>query len=125
MISITMRDSEKFYKTSQFVQLQSEWDEKLRQSGFVDIEDDYGMLRTPDSRTVSFKNREKIRDFFAEVGHFVSHNVDLPEREKRVLTLYAEGVYLVKIAEEIRMSLNTVKNIIYKYKRIIMGCRAD
>jgi hypothetical protein len=109
----------KFFKTQEFLSLQKEWREKLSRGGFADIEDPKGHLKTPDRRTIGFQNRDRIRDFFMDLDHYLTEHPEIPAEHRSVLEMYSEGFYLVHISKECKMSLTKVKVIISTYKKRI------
>lgn len=109
------------YNTKEFKLLQSKWYAKLAEEGFDDIEDKNEMLKQPNRRTIAWKNRDVIRDFYDSVNDFLRNNKKLSKKHRNVLELWAKGIYLVKIAEQFSIPLITVKSIVRKYKRLILS----
>lgn len=99
------------------------WEQKLKDSGFTDIEGPNGEIKTYDRRTVSWDNRDGIRDFFIKLDHFLesSNSVGIPDIELRILKFYSAGVQLKTISHEVQCSYAKVKMIISKYKDQILG----
>lgn len=98
--------------------IKEEWYQKLRESGFRDIEDANGRLKTPNSRTKGFQDREALLDFFLKLSAYLEETRDIPPRDRRVLELYCDGTYIKIIAVQVGVSRTTVKDIIRKYKTV-------
>lgn len=103
-----------------FSALKAEWDLRLEQTGFDDIEDRYGRLKSPDTRTISFEDREAVLEFYLALDAFLNAN-KLPRRDRRILELHSCGIQTVKIAGMTKVPLRTVKWLIRRYKLIILG----
>lgn len=106
-------------KPKDYLELQREWNLKLKESGFVDIEDAKNRLKTPDSRTQNFQDREALLNFFLELDCYLQHN-DLPEKHRRILELYSQGLRLNQISIAQSISLTVIKDVISKYKKKIL-----
>lgn len=111
----------KFYQTKKFQKLNRVWRSELARSGFEDIEDKRGLLKHPDSRTIAFPNREVISNFFSELGFFLGNTPDLPARDRKILELYAEGIWIQDICKRTKASDSTVRNTIKRYKKRLLG----
>lgn len=105
-----------FFKKKEFLKLQKEWKDKLKQSDFVDIEEASERLKYPDKRTIAFNNRDMIASFYSELGHMIETR-DIPAKDKNILELYCQGTYVVRIAQSMMMSRHAVHRIIKKYKK--------
>lgn len=110
----------KFYKDPRFIELKIEWQFKLKESGFIDVEDHRERLRQYDRRTIGWENRDRIRDFFIRLEQFLEEN-DVKEVERNILTLYIQGAPLREIAVRLGLGLGRtkVKDTIRKYKRLL------
>lgn len=113
------------FDSKEFRKLQAKWYKKLEKSGFDDIEDINGHCRSPDRRTISWKNRDAIRDFYMNLDGFLHEMESVPRRDKRVLKLWTKGTYLVDIAKKTGLSIITVKRIVYKYKEFVLRWSSD
>jgi hypothetical protein len=107
-------------KPKEFQKLRRLWRKNLEESGFSDCEDQKGRLKRPDNRTIGFQNRERIRNFFMALDHYLTDHPDLPRRERYVLSLYSEGWPLIEIAHAAEIGLTQTKAIFRKYKPIIL-----
>ncbi len=114
------------YNTKEFKQLREHWYKKLADEGFDDLERSSqtgrysDILKTPDKRTVAWQNQLVIRDFYLALDTYLT-TAEIPERDRRILELWSEGTYLIDIARQSNLSYKTIKNIIAKYKAIIIS----
>lgn len=99
-------------------EIKSEWYLKLKQTGFVDIEDEYGRIKNHDRRTIAFENRDKILDFFLTLDNFLITQT-LPDLHREILQAYTEGTYIKQICKRVKRSDAYVRNVIRHYKKII------
>ena len=102
-----------------FLKSKAEWDRRLAESGFEDIEAPNKALK-PNLRTVAWTNRDRIRDFFLALDSYLSKTA-LPERDRAVLEAYSAGKYIKDIAVLVNQSRSTVKNVIRRYRKLITG----
>jgi hypothetical protein len=109
----------KFTKKQEFIQIQAEWDKKLKILGFEDIEDRKGNLYKPDIRTQAYQNQDRIREFFLTLDHLMSVYPEMPPFERKVLELLSQGVRLNIIVEQTHASDRHVRNVITRYKHLI------
>lgn len=105
---------------SSYRQLKAEWYKRLKESGFIDLEDRRGNLFQPDTRTIAWQNRERILEFFIQFDYYLTHNSTLSQRDRHILTRWSEGTYLVDISKELRISLSTINKVIAHHKRIVL-----
>jgi len=108
-------------KRDEFLKLQSHWYELLRQQGFKDIEDKKGRLKQKDKRTIAYQNKDSIEAFFTELGFYLSEHLEIPKLDREILELYAQGIYIIHIADEVNKSRWKVIQVIKKYKKIILN----
>lgn len=108
------------FRQQKFRDLQSQWYEKLKESGFNDIENKKEKLKEYDRRTISFDNRDIIRDFFIRLDHFVTNSSNIPKLHRQILELYSDGRYLGEIAKQVRCSRSKIKLVVYHYKKLII-----
>jgi hypothetical protein len=102
------------------LKIQREWYAKLEKEGFVDIEKPQGHLKEQNRRTIAFQNRERIREFFTELGHFLSNTPGLPILHQRILSLYCDGKHIKFIAESTDRSTRNIRQIIAGYRDRIL-----
>lgn len=88
--------------------LQAEWYQKLKDLGFRDIEDGRGNLKQYDRRTVAWLAKEQVEEFYNRLGEYIHSHEGLSPMHEHILTRYAEGVHINKIAKEIRRCRRTV-----------------
>ncbi len=113
------------YNTKEFKELQKAWYDRLKKDGFEDIEDSFGLLRNQNQRTISWENRDEIRDFYLKVGRYLFKTKGIPRIHRNILKKWAEGEYQVDIAKKSKASLRTVKYVVEKYKKIIINWSED
>ncbi len=99
-----------------FKALQIEWRIKLEESGFVDQEDAKGNLKNFDRRTIAFDNRELIQEFFTWLEHALTHG-RVPECDRPILELYAQGIHQTEMAKRLNLSRSTLFKVIDRYKK--------
>lgn len=103
------------------LKLQLEWYAKLRESGFKDVEDRHGNLKQHNIRTIAYRNQDVIRDFFTDLGEYLSSEV-LSELHLTILSDYVEGMHIKKIAIHVKKSERTVRTIIGQHRdRVLRG----
>lgn len=107
------------FRHPKFRELQSRWYDKLKESGFNDIENKKEKLKEYDRRTIAFDNRDAIRDFFIRLDHFITKSHTLPPPHKKILELYSNGLYLSEIAQQMNCSRSKIKLVVYHYKKLI------
>lgn len=110
----------KFYQTKQFKELDSKWRKKLEKSGFPDIEDGKGNLKTYDRRTIAWDNRTRVSTFFTKLEAFLCDDDSLGRRQKRILKLYAEGARVTEISKRTHVTKRYVHYVITKTRRLIL-----
>jgi len=117
----------KFFQTKEFQALNREWKVKLAKDGFHDIENEReALVQKHDSRTVSFRNRTKIRDFYLKLDHYLTNTPGVPDKHRQVLALYAVGTFIKGkkgIVAQTGLTHKQVRNIVDKYKAILLHTR--
>jgi Mor family transcriptional regulator len=103
-----------------FLAIQKEWAKRLRESGFNDIEDFKGRLKSPDKRTIAFQNQERIREFHIQLADYLA-TFAVPELHKQILEMYTQGEYAVRIAKKLNYSERWIRKIIKRYQKEITG----
>lgn len=100
--------------------LAKEWREKLADSGFSDIEDDKGRLKSHNTRTSIYETRDATAAFYGLVDAYLT-TAQLTRLERRILELYSNGEHIKNIAFDVYRSDAYVKNCIYKHRDIILN----
>lgn len=100
--------------------LRREWNQKLAESGFVDIEDERGQLKRMTERPFSQHVAEATSQFYELLGVYLQTQKDLTRLERRILELYSEGMKLDDIAFDVYRSRAYVKNKIYHHRDRIL-----
>ena len=109
-----------FFKTSEFLALKKEWEEKLKQSGFVDIENDKGLINSYNHRTNIYRTKEETSRFYSLLTDYLNDTQTINVRDRLVLTLYSEGVKVsgdISIMSMTGWSRRTIHYIIAIHKR--------
>lgn len=101
-------------------ELKRQWDQILNESGFEDIEDSKGNLKSKDRRTISFDSRNIILEFHLSLSEFLETTDKLPPLHRKILELYSCGIYIKVIAQKVECSDRWVRKIIKDYQLIIL-----
>lgn len=96
---------------------QASWYQKLRQTGFKDIEDSQGRLHT---WSISFINTKPIRqdriDYFRLAAQFL-HDKKFPSKQAKLIwSMHSEGLSRVFIAKKLRLGESKVRAVIEKLR---------
>lgn len=102
-------------------ELKKVWYAKLKEVGFVDIEDDRQNLKAHNTRTIAFENRDIILDFFLRLDAYLLETKDIPDIHRLILELYSKGEKIKRIAFTVRMTRQSIHKIINRYKGVING----
>lgn len=108
------------YQNKQFKQLKDEWYKKLKDSGFNDIEDEFGLLKHHDIRTQAWINQKRIQAFFLALDDYLTNQPGIYPKDRKVLELWSEGKFFTEISDILQISIHTVKLIAYKHKQIVL-----
>lgn len=112
----------KFYRTKSFVKLSREWQRKLEEDKFPEIESKWGLLISQDTRTIGYANACRISDFYSMLGNFISHK-KLPIEDKKILSLYMEDKSIQEIADAMGRGTTKIKTTIRRYKAEVLQAR--
>lgn len=110
------------FKSQQFLKLRAQWNKKLEDEGFSDIESNRERLKEYDRRTLTFDTKEMVFEFFYRLDHFLTeHENDphIPELHKKILSFYSQGRQIIEIAKEVGLSDRTLRRILAPYKKLI------
>lgn len=103
-------------KDAEFLKIQRQWYARLRNEGFIDIENEREKLRDKNRRTIGFEDREYIREFFTEIGyHLLNRPPNIPKLHTDILLHYIEGMYINDIAVEVKRGRRWVNHILALY----------
>lgn len=123
-------DDTNFYKTKTFIALRKKWNEKLKRSGFEDIEVERPTVLGKGKMNVSiveslkmhhnhlFQNysddfiRER-REYFRRAGRFNEHYKFKDRRDKFIWNLHAQGLSLREIKKAIKRTKLKHQNLNY------------
>lgn len=103
-----------------YSKLKTEWEAKLKASGFEDIEKPTGALKTYDRRTLAWENKELILEFFLKLDQYLTKNGNIDQLDRQTLELYSAGKRIKHITEVTHRSDAWVRSTIRKYKRMIL-----
>lgn len=112
--------TEKFYQDAKFLTLKREWDQKLSESGFEDIENEYGELE-PDRGAVAVRRNPARADalaaYFTEAeAMLATHVFDSPE-DRAIWTHHARGSTEHEVARLVGVTRQTVNRRLTKYRK--------
>lgn len=110
------------FRTQEFLTLKEYWDLKLKESGFEDIEKN-GQLKQKNRSTIAFQNRDKIIAFFDKLLSYLNESTDIPDLDRKILSLYAEGIRIQGkngIIQKVDRSDSFIRNTIRRYKILIL-----
>jgi|SRR6185312_76581 len=93
--------------------LEKKWDKILKSEGLT--------LKQGDHRTVRFKNKDIILNFFLYLDTLLTHHPGMDKFEYNVLTQYSNGLSLLQITKNLRVSRNRVNRVIKRYQGIILA----
>ncbi len=108
----------------QLKKLQMKWNQKLKKSGFNDIEYKDGSLKKDgDKNTVGFQNQTLIRDRISWIENIYME--DASAKDRRILALYVQGVHLNDIARKTKNTYPAIRWAIGKalkaYTQVFCG----
>jgi hypothetical protein len=109
---------------AEFKKLQKQWYEKLKETGFKDIESQ-GQTSTHGSPKLNEVLKKTLEDYWTLIRHKVCDDLTTYRNEidKYVLNRYAEGAKLTIIARELKNKKTprhrqTIRDIIRRYEMI-------
>lgn len=125
-----MSPSNKF-NTPEFKRLKSEWDQKLKDSGFEDAEQPDERLKLWSSQFFRVRQNPVLdnakEEYYRLAGHFLHDYPFQSELDRAVWSQHAEGVSTRDIADKLKNSEASVKlnkdnvhNIVRKLSRIMV-----
>lgn len=100
---------------SSYQTLKREWYNKLKETGFKDIEDNCERLKTQDRRLQNFATettRSSVLDFFLCLDSYLNHEKDMDPLHREILELYSQGYRHTDIARKIKRTTRRVRQII-------------
>lgn len=109
------------FSTKSFKKLKSEWYSKLKENGFNDLEDSKGNLTKKETRTIAWKNREMIRDFYLNVGKYLNSEADISSRDRLILYLWTNGRYQSDISNILGVSHHIIQKVVRKHTKIVLN----
>lgn len=117
------------YFGKHFRQLESEWQKKLEESGFKDIEclkNGQRLLRQSASnvyRHCDERTRLAREQYFQSLSNFVNNHLFFKDLDRIVMTKYADGVTISQIvidlrSQQIKIHRQTIRFIIRRYEHL-------
>ena len=103
---------------------QLEWYRRLKEAGFVDIEARAGGPLPIDQSTNSFATRHIVLSFFLRLDQLLTHYPEMPLFERKVMTLYSEGLSQEDIQEKLKVSRKNTQTIIKRYCGLVRALAA-
>lgn len=103
------------WNSTKFKRLKDKWDEKLRNSGFEDIENSDGTLKVDtDPRTVShaLKEKESRETYYSIARSFLVDYEFTKKLEKDIWENHCEGIGARSIAKKLEVTTYRVESII-------------
>ena len=96
------------WKSKKLSDLKKEWEQKLQDSGFIDIEKEVrgervlkqfsaNAFRTTDTLTISSK-----QEFFGLIGRRVAGDKQMSAKEREIMTQYSQGIQQRQIIEHLQ-----------------------
>lgn len=99
------------FKSKAFNKLRTEWYDKLRESGFKDVEkNDYELIEP--SRVVSQEGVDKIEHYYRRATQFLYDYPFQSTRDRGIWFLHTEGVSEIDIAIAFKLDPSQVSRII-------------
>lgn len=115
-----VNSKEKYYETKEFAALDKVWKQKLKDSGFNDIEDPscpHGITKKSiNTGSNNFIMREVTESYYDAVNDYLHNGTFAKESDKQIWELYANGLSLEEIKH--RMRFRTIENVRYHIKKI-------
>lgn len=121
-----MCSEQKFYNTQEFKALNKEWQQKLEDSQFNDIEDSdnkdlplHKDIRKKESNR--YFTREASEEYYTMVTHYLYSGVFDSARQKSIFALHCEAIPYKEIGKQVGVSKATahfqVKKVLSRIKR--------
>ena len=112
----------KFFQTQEFKELNQAWNEKLKRSGFDDIENPNGSLKVKNRRTQGFQQQETLARISSALCSYIENRtIQITDIEKKILELHSLGTYRKDIIKITGRSHTTVWRVIRKHLPIALG----
>lgn len=108
------------WSSKEFLKLKLEWYDKLKQSGFVDLENPYNEylplkqnIRTSTNR---FQDFESVEEYYMQCRHFLNVCKTFSQSERQIWALHSEGLSIREIADQVKLAKTTVSYHILKLR---------
>lgn len=117
----------KFYQTEEFKKLNEKWRQRLKKSGFEDIEENRGEEQ---SLRVWHRHRSSyfdvlifyhLQEYYYTANKFHDEHTFKSKTEKEIWRLHANGQSLRNISTQLNIILSRVRTTVAKLKKIMLG----
>lgn len=111
-----------WHKSAEFLKLQRKWYQKLKASGFKDIE-----ISEENPLLLGFGNNDARRKWtpekqrYYELASQYRWRFHPDSQEYRVFSYHAEGISYANIAKLVPWSKTTIYRFVRRHKRILLG----
>lgn len=109
------------FTTKKFKRLKAEWDKKLLETGFDDIENEDGSLKaSTDSRTIAnaLKEKEEREAYYIIATQFLHSHQFKNDTEKKIWAEHCEGTGIRNIAKLVKLTNYKTYSTIIKLKKL-------
>lgn len=96
----------RWYETPDFLSLQAEWYQRLRDNGFVDVED---VAHAPPKA-----HFPSLEEYYRRAGHYLWDKSWESERDREIWRRHAEGESVRQIARALPCATRTVQKILQR-----------
>lgn len=113
-----------FYETKSFRRLNAEWREKLKESGFKDLEDAANPDRPIEPfnvRTARWEDREAVQKYFRQADDYLRLATFKTKAERRIWELHCSGLTTYQIARKLNRSEFGVRYHVNKHRNAMFG----
>jgi hypothetical protein len=107
------------FKKLEFKALLEEWNTKLKESGFVDVEDSNNYLIKRETRISNVTSLDLTAQFYNLLDEYLANSTSITPRDRKILTLYSGGAHVcgfMGISDQVKMSPRMVHYIIKKHR---------
>lgn len=97
----TFQNETKYYNSKEFRQLKALWYEKLKLSGFEDIETEYESIKKP-MASVAYAFKKETKEHFERVRQYLQHGAFEAKHDEFIWEEYSQGKTVREIARLMR-----------------------
>lgn len=103
----------------QYEKLKVKWDKKLKDSGFEDIENKDGSLKSStDPRTIATAMRDGRAEYYNQAGNFLNTFSFPKPKEQLIWYMHCNGDAFRYIAKVVGVTFYEVRTIVVKYQKL-------